>query len=392
MSIESDLTERYRKRFNAEPAFIARAPGRVNLLGEHVDYNNGFVTPAAIDLAVWIAFSPSETNQSTLVALDLAEEVSFAPENLATKTQADDTPLPDWAKYPAGVMWALSNAGHATPAMNAIFTSDIPRGAGLSSSAALEMAFATAWQKMGGWHIPPMDLALLCQRAENLFVGLKCGIMDQFASACGEKDRILFLDCQSLEWQTAVLPQNIAIIIADTSIRRSLASTGAYNDRRAACEEAVRLLQEKMPDIKSLRDVSIKEFKRFSEDIPAEIAQRASHVVNEIKRTEDGLKLLQDGDLVKFGQLMNECHDSLRDLFEVSCLELDMMVAIAQSLPGCYGARLTGAGFGGCTVNLVALETAPAFADALALSYEQQTGRHPIIYICHPTEGAKVLP
>ena len=391
MSVEDQVAERYRQRFNADPAFITRAPGRVNLLGEHVDYNDGFVLPAAIDRATWLAFSPSNTDQTTLIAVDLPEEVLFAPQNLSAKTQADGVALPDWAKYPAGVMWALSTAGHTTPAMNAVFASDVPRGAGLSSSAALEMVFGVAWQKLGNWQLAPMDLALLCQHAENIFVGVKCGIMDQFASACGEKDRVLFLDCQSLKWQTALLPSDMAIVIADTSIRRSLANTNIYNERRASCEEAVRLLREKMPNIFSLRDVSLREFHRFSADLPAEIAKRALHVVSEIERTKDGLKLLESGKLAEFGQLMNECHASLRDLYEVSCHELDMMVAIGQSLPGCYGARLTGAGFGGCTVNLVARAAAPAFADALALSYEQQIERHPTIYICHPSEGAQIL-
>ncbi len=399
MSIQEQVTEHYRQRFNADPAFVARAPGRVNLLGEHVDYNDGFVLPAAIDRATWAAFSPSDTDQTTLVALDIAEEVSFAPENLAAKTQADGAPLPEWAKYPAGVMWALMQAGHATPAIKAVFSSDVPRGAGLSSSAALELVFAVTWQKLGGWTLPPMDLALLCQRAENQFVGLKCGIMDQFASACGEQDRLLLLDCRSLQWQAAPLPESVVIVIADTSVRRSLSSSGAYNQRRASCEDAVRLLKEKLPGINSLRDVTLEEFNRLSPDLPAETAKRAAHIVNEIERTQGALKLLTstssaqapDGDIVRFGQLMNECHTSLRDLYEVSCEELDVMVAIGQALPGCYGARLTGAGFGGCTVNLVAREQAQAFSDALATGYEQQTGRHPEIYICRASDGARVL-
>jgi galactokinase len=390
MNIEKQITERYRQRFNADPTFIARAPGRVNLLGEHVDYNNGFVLPAAIDRAVWVAFSPSDSDQTTLVAADLSDEVGFTPQNLATKTQADGVALREWAKYPAGVMWALTQAGHTTPAINAVFASDVPRGAGLSSSAALEMAFAVAWQKLGGWTVPPMDLALLGQRAENTFVGVNCGIMDQFASACGEQDRLLFLDCHLLTWQTVPLPENVVIVIADTSVRRSLASSGAYNRRRASCEEAVRLLKEKLPGINSLRDVSLEDFNRFSSNLPVETAKRAGHVINEIGRSQGALKLLENGDVLNFGKLMNECHASLRDLYEVSCPELDVMVAIGQALPGCYGARLTGAGFGGCTVNLVAREQAPAFADALATGYEQQTGRHPEIYICHASEGARV--
>lgn len=392
MSIVEQVIEQYRQRFSKDPAFVARAPGRVNLLGEHVDYNNGFVLPAAIDRATWVAFSPSDSDQTILLAVDVAEEVSFAPQNLAAKTRADGEPLPEWAKYVAGTMWSLAQAGHATPAMNAAFSSDVPRGAGLSSSAALEMSFGVAWQKLGGWSIPPMDLALLGQHAENAFVGVNCGIMDQFASACGEQDKLLFLDCRSLEWQTVLLPESVVIVIADTSVRRALSSTGAYNERRAACEEAVRLLKEKLPGVQSLRDVSVADFDRFAPELPEAAAKRASHVVREIERTQGALKLLADGDVVRFGQLMNECHDSLRDLFEVSCTELDIMVAIGQALPGCYGARLTGAGFGGCTVNLVAREQAQAFADALASGYEQQTGRHPEIHICRASAGAGVLP
>jgi galactokinase len=391
MSLQEQLIERHRQRFNADPAFIARAPGRVNLLGEHVDYNDGFVLPAAINRATWVAFSPAEGNQSTLVAADLSEEVSFSPENLPTKTRSDGTELPEWAKYVAGVMWALSSAGHATPTLNAVFGSNVPRGAGLSSSAALELAFAVAWQKLGNWTLPPMDLALLCQRAENIFAGVNCGIMDQFSSACGEPDRLLFLDCRSLTWQTAPLPANVVIVIADTSVRRSLASGGAYNERRASCEEAVRLLSEKLPGIHSLRDVTLEDFNRLSSNLPELVAKRAAHVVNEIQRSQNVLKLLESGDMAQFGKLMNECHASLRDLFEVSCPELDVMVAIGQALPGCYGARLTGAGFGGCSVNLVAAEAAQAFSDALATGYEQQTGRHPEIYICRASGGASVL-
>ena len=392
MSIENVLLERYRQRFNADPAFIARAPGRVNLLGEHVDYNDGFVMPAAIDRAVWLAFSPSNTDQTTIVAADLPDEVLFTPQNLPTKTRLDGAALPNWARYQAGMMWALAQAGHATPAMNAVFASNVPNGAGLSSSAALEMAFGVAWQKLGGWSLSQMDMALLGQRAENKYVGVNCGIMDQFASACGQRDRLLFLDCRSLAWQTAPLPENVVIVIADTTVRRSLASSNAYNQRRADCGIALRLLKVKIPGIHSLRDVRVEDFNRFSSELPRKVAKRAAHVIGEIERSQGALKLLESGDVVRFGQLMNECHASLRDLYEVSRPELDAMAAIGQSLPGCYGARLTGAGFGGCTVNLVAREAAPAFSAALAAGYEQQTGHHPEIYICRASDGARVLP
>lgn len=387
---KQQVTERFRQRFHADPRFVARAPGRVNLLGEHVDYNDGFVLPAAIDRATWVAFSPSGMDQTTLIAADLPDEVSFTAQNLPAKTRVDGSALPEWAHYPAGVMWALAEAGHATPGMNAVFSSDVPRGAGLSSSAALELAFGVAWQQLGGWSLAPMQLALLGQRAENKYAGVNCGIMDQFASACGKQDRLLFLDCRSLEWQSVPLPESVVIVIADTAVRHSL-TTSAYNARRAACDEAVRLLKEKLPGIRSLRDVSVPDFEHLAAGLPAEVEQRARHVVHEIERTRNAVRLLEDGNVARFGQLMNECHASLRDLYEVSCPELDVMAGIGQSLPGCYGARLTGAGFGGCTVNLVAREAAQGFAAALAAGYEQKTGLHPEIYICRASDGAQVL-
>ena len=274
--------------------------------------------------------------------------------------------------------------------MNAVFASDVPRGSGLSSSASVEMAFIIAWQALGGWTLPPMRRALLGQRAENKYVGVNSGIMDQFASACGVKDKLLLLDCRSLDWKTISLPDGVAIVIADTSVRRKL-TTGEYNNRRAACEEAVRLLQRDLPQIKSLRDVSVADFRRYSAKLPEDIEKRARHVVEEIARSKQAESLLNAGDIAHFGKLMNECHISLRDLYEVSCPELDAMTRIAQSLDGCYGARLTGAGFGGCTVNLVGRDRAAEFAKSLAAGYESETGLHPEIYITRASNGAELL-
>ena len=387
---EHAITE-FRRRFKSEPAFVACAPGRVNLLGEHVDYNDGFVMPAAIDRATWIAFSPANSDRTSLLAVDMAEETSFTPASLPGKTDADGQPLAEWARYPAGVMWALSEANLSTPGMQAAFASDVPRGAGLSSSASLELAFGVAWQKLGGWSTPPMQLALLGQKAENRYVGVNCGIMDQFASACGEKDRLLYLDCRSLEWQTVPLRADVVIVIADTSVRHSL-TTSAYNARRASCDEAVRLLGKQLPDIHALRDVSLDDFNRLAPGLPPEVQKRARHVVEEVDRSRRALALLKIGDIAQFGSLMNACHASLRDLYEVSCPELDVMAGIAQALPGCYGARLTGAGFGGCTVNLVARDSASAFSETLAAQYKHQTGHQPEIYICQASDGAAVCP
>jgi galactokinase len=252
------------------------------------------------------------------------------------------------------------------------------------------MAFGVAWSQLGGWSRTPMELALLGQKAENRYVGVNCGIMDQFASACGVAERLMLLDCRSLEYRSLPLPENTVIVVADTTVRRKLTS-GEYNDRRAACEEAVRLIKRNLPEIKSLRDVSVEDFNRLSQTLPATVEKRARHVVEEIERTRQAIPLLEQGKTNEFGQLMNACHISLRDLYEVSVPELDTMVAIAQPLAGCFGARLTGGGFGGCTVNLVESAQAESFAGALGPEYERRTGLHPEIYICQASQGAGML-
>ena len=403
-SLREHVTQLFQDTFHEPPKLIVRAPGRVNLLGEHVDYNDGFVLPAAIDRAVWVACSPASTPHSTLVAADLDERVSFSSETILAKTDLQGKSLPHWAKYPVGCAWALNGAGVETPSINAVFSSDVPRGSGLSSSAAVEMAFISAFLALRSpsahlgsgasrgasavearfeKNLDAMTRARLGQRAENEYVGVNCGIMDQFASACGKRDHALFLDCRSLEWQAVPLPEDVAILVADTAVPRSL-SDSAYNERRSACEAAARLL-----GVKALRDVSVAEFQRNKHRLPELVARRARHVVEEIQRTQQAVFLLKQGNTRAFGRLMNECHESLRDLYEVSCPELDVMVTIARSLPGCYGARLTGAGFGGCTVNLVAQSEAESFARELAGRYTAETGKIPSVYICRAEAGAE---
>jgi galactokinase len=387
VNIRERVIAAFEQRFGKTPQYVARAPGRVNLLGEHVDYNDGFVLPAAIDRATWVAFRPSGSDRTTLLAADLSEEAAFTPQTVPAKTDPDGAPLPAWALYPAGVHWALAEAGLAAPGVEAVYASDVPPGSGLSSSASIEMAFAVVWQTLGGWSLPPLERALLGQKAENQYVGVNCGIMDQFASACGETDRLLLLDCRSLAWRSLPLPDEVSIVIADTTVRRKL-TDGEYNKRRAACEEAVRILAQHLPGVRSLRDVNLEDFNRLAVHLPGIPAKRARHVVEEIERSQRAIPMLESGDVAGFGRLMNECHASLRDLYEVSCPELDVMAQVAQSLPGCRGARLTGAGFGGCTANLVAREQAADFALRLAAGYESQTGLHPEIYICHASQGA----
>jgi galactokinase len=384
------ITNVFHETFGSAPMHLVRAPGRVNLLGEHVDYNDGFVLPAAIDRATYIAFSPTSTDLSTLVAVDFNQRASFSPQTIPSKARADSFPLPEWAHYPAGVMWSLNEDQLETSGINAVYASDVPRGSGLSSSASVEMAFMLAWQTLSDWTLPPMQRALLGQKAENQYVGVNCGIMDQFASACGVENKLLLLDCRSLEWKTIPLPEDVAIVIADTTIRRKLTS-GEYNKRRAACEEAVRLLKQDLPNIRSLRDVSVEEFNRFADKLPQEVSKRARHVVEEIERSNQAEALLEAGNIQRFGELMNQCHASLRDFYEVSSPELNAMASIAQSLDGCYGARLTGAGFGGCTANLVARETTDEFARTLGARYKAETGLHPEIYITRASNGAELL-
>ena len=391
MKLIDQVTETYRKKFGDNPTHIARAPGRVNLLGEHVDYNDGLVLPAAIDRATYVAFSPTDAGHSTLVAADLnQQQASFSTESTLTKTQSNLSPLPEWAYYPAGVMWVLLEEKLPAPYINAVFMSNVPQGSGLSSSASIEMAFMIAWQTLGGWELPAMQRALLGQKAENKYVGVNCGIMDQFASACGVENKLLLLDCRSLEWCPISLPDNVSIVIADTTVRRKLTS-GEYNERRQACEDAVRILSDELPNIQALRDVSVEDFDRLCDQLPDVVEKRARHVVEEIDRTHRAIPLLNQGDILEFGKIMDECHVSLRDLYEVSIPELNMMVEIAQSLPGCVGARLTGAGFGGCTVNLVEKSAVETFASELAKRYRAKTDLKPEIYICKASDGAGVI-
>ena len=299
----------FQQRFQHQPAHIAMAPARVNILGEHVDYNDGYVLPAAIDRATYVAFSPAgqAPERSVLVAADFDEQAAFTPDSILTKADAHGAALSGWAHYPAGVAWALSEAGLPVPAMHAAFASNVPIAAGLSSSASVEVAFGLAWSTLGVWSVPPMDLALLCQKAENEYVGMNCGIMDQFASACGVADRLLLLDCRSLAWETLPVPGDIAIVIADTAVRRSLTDS-AYNQRRRACEQAVSILSAELPGIESLRDVNVDDFNRLCGMLPQEIEKRARHVVEEIERTQRAIPLLNSGEIAAFGRILYQCH------------------------------------------------------------------------------------
>ncbi|MDT8897376.1 MAG: galactokinase [Thermanaerothrix sp.] len=369
--------------------FVSTAPGRVNLLGEHVDYNQGIVLPAAVNRYVKIHARRLNEPRAILQAMDFSQQVEFSLSLEALEAREDlyGNPLPSWALYPAGVAWELLKAGYPVAGIDATYTSDVPVGAGLSSSAAVEVAFATLWKAIGMWAIRSMDLARLCQRAENDYVGVNCGLMDQFASVHGIAGHALCFDVRDLTYEAVPLPADVMLVIADSGVRRSLA-TSAYNERRAACEEAVERLKPHLPGIQALRDVSMGDFMRLAHLLPEMVRRRAQHVVEEIARVEAAVKALKQGDVALVGKYMQEGHRSLRDLYEVSTPELDFLVEVALNQPGCWGARLTGAGFGGCTVNLVQREWVESFVHNLKEAYQHETGRVAEVYVCQASDGA----
>jgi galactokinase len=373
------------------PHYQVVSPGRVNLLGEHVDYNDGIVLPVAINRYVHLQARLLDRPRIILRAVDIGEQASIDLEGLVGAQNTMATSLPHWARYPAGVAWAALRNGLVVRGIEAAFTSTVPIGAGLSSSAAVELAFAGLWDHIGQWHYSGLALAQLCQRAENEFVGVNCGLMDQFACACGIEDHALKFDTRSLAFEAVPLPAASALVIADSGVRRSLA-TSAYNQRRADCQQAVDLLKNHLPHIRSLRDVSPAQFSRYAANLPEVIQLRARHVVEEIARVEEAVIALNNRDVDAFGRLMLAGHASLRDLFQVSIPELDLLVEIASELPGCWGARLSGAGFGGCTVNLVAEQSAPEFIRALDLKYREKTSKPAKVYLCRASSGVRIYP
>lgn len=369
--------------------YVAIAPGRVNLLGEHVDYNDGIVLPVAIDRQVTLSFAPIEDPVLHLHALDFDQQISISLEKLEEKCDVNGEPLSSFALYPAGVAWALQQANLAVIGMQAAYSSNIPIGAGLSSSAAVEVAFAVAWQMLGGWQIPRMQLAQLCQLAENEYIGVQSGLMDQFASLFGVEQHALKFDTRSLVWAPIPLPENTAIVIADSQVRRTLAGS-AYNERRNDCEIAVAILNNHLPEIKALRDVTPDDFNRYADNLPERVQKRARFVVEECARVEKAITYLQNGEAGEFGRMMFSCHEGLRDLYQVSHPELDNLVENASHLPGCLGARLTGAGFGGCTINLVEDLYVEKFIAGLSRTFTARTGKPAKVYHCHATNGASV--
>jgi galactokinase len=369
-----ELQGRFIDIFGHPPAILARAPGRVNLIGEHTDYNDGFVLPMAIERETRMAAAPRRDARVRLVALDLDRETAFdLPEIQATNDER-------WSNYVRGVAAGLVTAGYPVQGCDLLMQGDVPIGAGLSSSAAVEMAAVQALRAIGHFDVAPDVAARVGQRAEHLFVGTQCGLMDQLASALGRPNHALLIDCRDLSYTPVPVPANAAILIADTAVRRHLAGS-AYNERRAQCEAAARAL-----GVPALRDATPQMLAEARLD-PL-IEKRARHVISENERVLATVTALQSGDLPAAGQLMNSSHASLRDLYEVSSRELDQMVELLRAQPGCYGARLTGAGFGGCAVALMDAGAVTGAIPAVAAAYQERTGLVPALYPTRAAAGA----
>jgi galactokinase len=367
-------------RFQAAPAVFA-APGRVNLIGEHTDYAEGFVMPAAIDFATLAGISPRSDGKIVVYSENFGEERSFEAASLPVSASKH------WSDYPLGVVSILAGEGHQIPGFSLSLWGDVPLGSGLSSSAAVEVATALAVLSLVGASYPGPVLARLCQRAENEFVGASCGIMDQFISANGQQDHALLLDCRDLSFRLAPIPANIALVIANTMVKHSVAG-GDYTTRRAEVEAACATIARHRPEVRFLRDATVEDLEKWGHEMMPNSLKRARHVVTENLRTQAAAEALAANDLAELGRLMAEAHRSYSRDFEGSCVEADAMVELAEELPGLIGARLTGGGFGGCTINLVEQSQAAAFAKALAGRYAAKFGIEPQIHICHASGGA----
>lgn len=381
VSMQARVSETFEQHFGVPPEWIVRAPGRVNIIGEHTDYNDGFVLPMAIDRAVWIALRPRPDEYVLAYSLDFSEAVQFSLYEIAPPTETDSP----WAEYLKGVAWALQESGMTLRGWEGVIGGDVPIGAGLSSSAAIELAAARAFTAISGieWDAP--KIAQLCQKAENQWVRVNSGIMDQMISAAGVEGRALLIDCRWLTFDPVPLPESTVAVIMDTSTRRELV-TSAYNERRAQCEEAARFF-----NVPALRDVTMSQFIAVSDMLDPLVAKRARHVISENERTLRAAAAMRAGDPYELGWLMNASHASLRDDFEVTNDALNVIVEIAQGQQGCYGARMTGAGFGGCAVALVQQDTAASFAEAVAMHYHQITGLNAAVYISPAAQGASIV-
>ena len=371
----------FRREFG-EPAVVVRSPGRVNLIGEHTDYNQGFVLPAAVDRGIAMALRPRSDRRYLLRALDLGRRLEGDLRDLV--------PHPErWPNYLLGVLYQLQKAGYSLDGFELVYGGDLPMGAGMSSSAALECGLALALNELFDLGLDRLTMAKLSQAAEHSFVGVKCGIMDQMASLMSQKDHVMMLDCQDLSFQFVPFPSSATIFLCDTQVERALAES-AYNQRRSQCEAGVALLRKHAPDVHSLRDASLEMLDAHRAEFEPIIYRRCRYVIEENLRVVAACAALESKDLPAFGRLMNQSHQGLSHAYEVSCPELDVLAEAAAALPSVLGARMMGAGFGGCTINLVEVGQEKAFVDGMAPAFAK-IGKTPKIHPCAPHCGAERL-
>ncbi|HYD39586.1 MAG TPA: galactokinase [Anaeromyxobacter sp.] len=367
------------------PILTRRAPGRVNLIGEHTDYNDGFVLPVALEFGIEMAGRRRDGAEVRVHSADFGETVAFAVDR-----PIERDPAHPWSNYVRGVLWALAGAGMPLAGMDLAFAGNVPQGAGLSSSAALEVATGEVARALLGLAIPGPRLARLCQQAENDFVGMKCGIMDQFISLMGRAGHALFLDCRSLAHELVPLALGDHVIaIVDSGVKHALVGS-EYNTRRGECAAGVAALRARFPEVSALRDATLQQLAACAGDLSPVVYRRCRHVITECARVLESKEALGRGDLARFGALMNASHDSLRDDYEVSCEEIDVLVTLARRVRGVAGARITGGGFGGCTVNLLPHSAVRDFEAQVLGTYEKQVGKKPRLFITAAADGAAV--
>jgi galactokinase len=379
MTIAADLVAQFKRLFGAEPCLF-RAPGRVNLIGEHTDYNEGFVMPAALNLATFVAAAPWPDRRLRVHSLALAASTEFDLDDRWPASRRD------WSDYVRGVAVMLERSGHRLSGADLMVGGDLPMGAGLSASAALEVAVGYALLNISSISIDLNHLAICCQRAENEFVGMRCGIMDQFISCFGIAGHALLLDCRSLEARPVGIDPRARLVICNTMVRHELAS-GEYNLRRQDCERVVALLSRPLGGIKALRDVTAAQLAHYAALLPEVTFRRCRHVITENMRVLGAAAALEAGNIVECGRLMNESHVSMRDDYEISCPELNLMVELAQGIGDVFGSRMTGGGFGGCTVSLVAADGVERFISIVGNAYRDATGLTPSIFPCSAAPG-----
>jgi len=378
--IADALSKRF-QRLHGTPPKIFRAPGRVNLIGEHTDYNDGYVMPIAIDLYTWVAAGKRDDRILHVHSVHFGETLELPLDELA------GPPRGHWSDYIRGVAQELGAGRGRLSGANLVIHGQLPLGGGLSSSASLEISTALAVMWTSELELPPLEMVRLCQRAEHEYAGTRCGMMDQFTAAFARLQHALMLDCRSFEYKLLPIPAEASVVVSNSMVRHELAA-GEYNRRRADCETGVRILRQHLPRVVALRDVTAADLEKHKSDLPDQIFRRCRHVISENQRVLGAAEALQAGDLDRFGQFMYESHRSLRCDYQVSSPELDVLVKLASACQGVYGARMTGGGFGGCTVNLVRSDAVEQFQAKIAEGYARATGMVPAVYACSAAEGA----